>query len=77
MFCDSKFSYILILYLTDGYWSEWSDWDTCTMSCGGGNQTHTRTCIQPINGGNNCYDINNENDFEVQTCNDQPCSGGN
>lgn len=28
-------------------WSGWSQWDACSVECGGGYQTMTRTCLKP------------------------------
>lgn len=46
------------------------------MTCGGGNQTQTRTCTNPdpSNGGINCSTTNV--DTAVQTCNTLPCPIG-
>ncbi|XP_030853395.1 hemicentin-1 isoform X1 [Strongylocentrotus purpuratus] len=38
----------------DGVWGSWSIWSTCTVSCGGGQQTRTRTCTGPLHGGQPC-----------------------
>jgi len=27
-----------------GYWSSWSEWGSCSKSCGSGTKTRTRTC---------------------------------
>ena len=61
-------------YFTDGGWGEWSDWDTCTATCGGGSQTRTRVCDNPppTNGGNDC----GADDTETQYCNEQSCITG-
>lgn len=55
----------------DGGWSEWSDWSTCSVECGGGTQTRTRTCTNPIPycGGADCVGGNSE----TQNCNTQAC----
>ncbi len=61
---------------SDGIWSDWSQWSSCSLSCGGGNQTQIRTCTkpEPANGGQNCSLTNI--DTAVQTCNNQPCPIG-
>ena len=46
-----------------------SAWSTCTMSCGGGAQTRSRTLVQPSFGGKAC-----SHNSEVATCNTFPCS---
>ncbi len=49
----------------------WSDWDSCSASCGGGIQTKTGTITQqPQNGGASCpTDLT-----QTQACNTSPCS---
>lgn len=54
----------------DGYWTLWSNWTACSVSCGGGSRSRSRECIPPMHGGNPCEDINNE---EVEECNTQHC----
>jgi len=66
---------LLIVFqnLLDGNWSPWSVWSSCSLTCGGGNQTQTRTCTNPppSNGGKNCSTTNIES--IVQPCNIQLC----
>lgn len=38
----------------DGYFSDWSEWSSCSASCGGGKEERTRECIEPIRGGKPC-----------------------
>ena len=63
-----------IPFLTDGGWTEWSEWDNCTLACGGGNQTRTRTCDNPPpeHKGEDCGADNSE----TQACNIDPCPIG-
>ncbi|MCX6720409.1 MAG: DUF5011 domain-containing protein [Candidatus Staskawiczbacteria bacterium] len=48
----------------------WSDWGTCSATCGGGTQTRTCTNPTPANGGATCVGETS------QTCNPQSCGGG-
>uniref|UniRef100_A0A7M5V4H0 VWFA domain-containing protein n=1 Tax=Clytia hemisphaerica TaxID=252671 RepID=A0A7M5V4H0_9CNID len=38
----------------DGYWGEWSDFSTCSKTCGKGNHYRTRKCIAKKYGGKDC-----------------------
>ncbi len=55
----------------NGGWSGWSAWSACSVSCGGGTQTQTRTCTNPSPscGGANC----SGSATQSQSCNTQPC----
>ena len=61
------------MYIVDGNWSEWNDWATCSVTCGGGVQNRSRTCTNPppAFGGEPCQ---GESD-ETRTCNEDPCPG--
>lgn len=49
--------------------SDWSEWGTCSATCGGGTQTRTRTVVTPAAfGGAPCPAMS-----EYQSCNTQPC----
>jgi hypothetical protein len=49
--------------------SDWSEWSTCTATCGGGMQTRTRTVLVPAQfGGAACGSLS-----ESRACNEQPC----
>ncbi|CAJ0942885.1 unnamed protein product, partial [Mesorhabditis belari] len=51
-----------------GRWAQWGSWSACTASCGAcGTRMRTRTCPQ----GMACMGV----PFEMEVCNDQPCSG--
>ncbi|KAK3914743.1 Hemicentin-1 [Frankliniella fusca] len=57
----------------DGGWSLWSNWSTCSASCGAGLQTRQRKCNNPVpaHGGLDCNGV----DTDVTSCNDGPCFG--
>ncbi len=59
--------------LVDANWSEWSKFSPCTLSCGGGTHTRTRTCTNPPPkfDGQDCVGESED----VQQCNTLPCPG--
>jgi hypothetical protein len=59
------------LVSVDGGWSSWSGWSTCTVSCGGGTQTRTRTCTNPTPKCNGANCVGDPTD--TQSCNTQSC----
>ena len=42
-----------------GVWGAWSDWSSKTVRCGSGTITRSRTCSEPLYGGNECTKTNN------------------
>ena len=66
--------YILIIYsfIADGYLQAWTDWLSCSVSCGGGKRHRFRHCHpQPMNGGV-CVD-DGEKRMEAEDCNTDEC----
>ncbi|XP_078342697.1 uncharacterized protein LOC144628471 isoform X5 [Oculina patagonica] len=57
---------------TDGGWSAWGAWESCSQTCGGGAQTRTRTCTSPPPsvGGAGCVGASSQ----TQSCNTNECS---
>uniref|UniRef100_A0AAR2JDQ7 ADAM metallopeptidase with thrombospondin type 1 motif, 2 n=1 Tax=Pygocentrus nattereri TaxID=42514 RepID=A0AAR2JDQ7_PYGNA len=56
----------------DGHWGQWTDFGSCSRTCGGGVRFRTRQCDNPIpaNGGRTCYG----NNYEFQLCNTDECA---
>jgi len=48
-----------------GRWGSWGSWSSCTVSCGGGLSTRTRSCV----GGSGCAGSNSES----KSCNSLAC----
>ncbi|XP_068096243.1 hemicentin-1 isoform X2 [Hyperolius riggenbachi] len=57
----------------DGNWGPWEAWSKCSVSCGGGQQTRTRSCSQPLqaNSGRPCPG----DATQLLRCNVQACQG--
>ncbi|XP_067019938.1 coadhesin-like [Acropora muricata] len=55
----------------DGGFTEWTGFGKCSKSCGGGFQTRSRSCTNPIpaNGGKDCQGVNEE----TKVCNLESC----
>ncbi|XP_074652890.1 adhesion G protein-coupled receptor B3-like [Tubulanus polymorphus] len=53
----------------DGQWNTWSNWLTCSRSCGNGTTFRTRNCIPPRYGGQNC----SGDGQQLKACNTRPC----
>ncbi|CAH3173411.1 unnamed protein product [Porites lobata] len=63
--------------VTDGGYSEWCPFTSCSVSCGGGVRYRNRTCTNPPpqNGGMDCRHLGPAR--ESQKCNTQSCNQGN
>ena len=59
------------LTATDGGWSEWGIWNTCSETCGSGAQERVRTCTNPLPSGGG-IDCSGSMD-ELQECIVQDC----
>ena len=59
----------------DGGYSEWSSWSQCSVTCGDGRRSHSRSCTNPppSPGGKDCSQLGPDNEFE--DCNDGGCPG--
>jgi hypothetical protein len=61
--------YVGFCFVVDGYWKDWSKWDICNVTCGGGLQWRSRDCVQPFYGGLEC----NGTGSESKDCNTEYC----
>lgn len=60
-----------------GAWSKWTEWTSCSKSCGTGHQARSKTCNNPApsNGGDHCAgdDANDDVETQSQSCNNKQC----
>merc|ERR1739845_269657 len=58
----------------NGGWGDWTEWDECPVSCGGGDHGRTRSCDNPAPqfGGDDCT-IDGSSASESQRCNENLC----
>ncbi|XP_063687572.1 uncharacterized protein LOC134820861 isoform X3 [Bolinopsis microptera] len=57
----------------DGGWTQWTLWTTCSVTCGGGSQTRSRSCTRPLPmfDGEDCGPEDPET--ESRACNEEEC----
>ena len=69
---NTNSSLIIILITVDCLWSEWSDFSTCTKTCGDGLMTRERSIEEnAINNGKPCEGKNSD----TKACNIVDCPG--
>lgn len=71
-FADSKWIHWASSCETvDGNWASWTSYGSCSVTCGGGTQTRSRTCTNPAPQylGQNCAGMSSES----QQCNTHNC----
>ena len=72
--CTFNSKILLIFSGADGGFSRWSFWSECSLTCGGGVQSRTRTCTNPLPQG---YGEDCDGPLqETRACNDTPCPEG-
>lgn len=69
------FFFHYFLSAVPGGYSDWSNWEECTVTCGGGVQKRLRTCTNPppSDGGPTCIEQNLGPAEETQGCNTRDC----
>ena len=71
---------ISLYILVDGNWGVWTDYGTCSQTCGGGTHKRTRSCDDPSpqNGGQDCLlsdGTHGSSEAESQSCSTETCPG--
>ena len=63
------------MFVVNGGYSKWSDFGKCSVSCGGGVQSRSRSCDnpKPAHGGKDCSKLGPA--LESRSCNSHPCPG--
>ncbi len=71
--CWMTLSDKILPFQVHGGWSGWGPWTSCSVTCGNGTQTRTRTCTNPAPqyGGYNCTGFDSDN----QQCQQINCPG--
>ena len=61
------------MFQVNGGFSDWTAWDTCSVTCGSGTQNRTRDCTNPApaHGGTDCVGETSD----AQSCDEVPCPG--
>ena len=73
-FVNKSLSAHVVVFSVNGGWTTWGDWSKCSVTCGGGTQTRSRSCTNPpaANGGKTCLGLKEM----TQDCNkDTMCPG--
>ena len=57
----------------NGNWGSWTEWGSCTLSCGGGTRVRSRGCDSPAPSRNGRYCVGS--DRQIDYCNKDDCPG--
>ena len=60
----------IIIYIVNSGWGSWTNWSSCSATCGGGQKTRQRFCI-PSKGVSDCYGFMEHK----AVCNNISCPG--
>ena len=59
-------------FISEGTWSQWSNWGDCSVTCSVGVWSRNRTCTGP--GKDGPLGICTGNGLDVSTCNNEDCN---
>ena len=67
---------IFLLLLVDGNYSEWSEYSSCSVTCGEGTRHRQRACNNPApsSGGKSCFEGGLGPDIQTVACSGPPCT---
>ena len=67
---------LLYMFIENGVWGLWSEWDPCPATCGGADQRRSRVCNfpDPENKGDDC-DVDESSGIESRRCGEASCPG--
>ena len=73
------FIFLLILALVPGGYTPWGDWEECSVTCGAGSQSRSRSSTDPSpeHGGTTFLEQGLGEATEDQACDAGPCPGNN
>lgn len=60
-----------MINVVHGSWTEWTPWNNCSVSCGGGTHWRTRLCQGIAFGGKGCEGVA----AQQEACNSLECPG--
>ena len=65
--------YFSHIFIVDGNWGAFGEWNRCSVTCGRGLQARDRLCDNPApaNGGKPCAGSS----YETRDCNEKKCPG--
>ncbi|XP_078493368.1 uncharacterized protein LOC100178652 isoform X2 [Ciona intestinalis] len=66
---DKSITYVMTCQETPG-WTQWSTWNSCSLTCGGGLHSRSRICDGEVPGSEVCKG----DEQEVKTCNTEDCA---
>ena len=66
-------SALLNVISVNGNWGSWTEWGSCTLSCGGGTRVRKRSCDTPAPSDNGRYCAGS--DRQIDYCNKDDCPG--
>ena len=65
------------IFVVPGVYTPWGDWEECSVTCGLGSQSRSRSCTNPSpeHGGPTCLEQGLGEATEDQACDAGPCPG--